>query len=166
MSADDYYYKALGVSRDASDDAIKRAYRKLARKYHPDVNKSADAAQKFQAVSDAYDVLRDPEKRAAYDEYGADWQNPRPRSNWDGGFGFVPEDMGRADAADFEDIFKAFRSGGFSQRSVQHIRLELDLEDVFSGARKRMELRLPRLDSQGQVVWRTETINLDIPKVQ
>ncbi len=163
MSADDYY-KVLGVSRDASDDAIKRAYRKLARKYHPDVNTGADAAQMFQTVSEAYDVLRDPEKRAAYDQYGADWQNPRPQASWDGGFGFAPDDMGRAGAADFDDIFKAFGSGGFAQRAVQHVRLEVDLEDVFAGARKRVELRLPQLDQQGRVVWRTETLDIDIPK--
>ena len=67
------YYDTLGLARDVTQDEIKRAYRKLARKYHPDVSKEDDAEQKFKALGEAYEVLKDPEKRAAYDQLGANW---------------------------------------------------------------------------------------------
>lgn len=79
------YYKIMGVARDASQDEIKRAYRKLARKYHPDVSKEANAETRFKEVGEAYEVLKDPEKRAAYDQLGANWkagQDFRPPPNW------------------------------------------------------------------------------------
>ena len=88
------YYKILGVERDASQDDIKRAYRKLVRKYHPDVNTGPDAHEaeaKFKDVGEAYEVLQDPEKRAAYDQLGANWkegQSFRPPPDWDDGFEF------------------------------------------------------------------------------
>ncbi|MEQ8206503.1 MAG: DnaJ domain-containing protein, partial [Woeseia sp.] len=69
------YYKVMGVKRDASQDEIKRAYRKLARKYHPDVSKESDAELRFKEVGEAYAVLKDPEKRTAYDQLGADWKS-------------------------------------------------------------------------------------------
>ena len=68
------YYKILGVSKNASSDQIKKEYRKLARKYHPDVNKDPDAEMKFKEVGEAYEVLKDPEKRKAYDQYGENWK--------------------------------------------------------------------------------------------
>ena len=68
------YYQVMGVARDASQDDIKRAYRKLARKYHPDVSKEKDAEDKFKELQEAHEVLKDPEKRAAYDQLGADWR--------------------------------------------------------------------------------------------
>src|SRR3569623_2101314 len=85
------YYKILGVGRTATQDEVKRAYRKLARKYHPDVSKEADAEAKFKEVGEAYEVLKDPEKRAAYDQLGANWkagQEFRPPPDWDAGFEF------------------------------------------------------------------------------
>ena len=71
------YYAALGVTRDASQDEIKRAYRKLARKYHPDVSKEADAEARFKEIGEANEVLKDPEKRAAYDQAGRQWERQR-----------------------------------------------------------------------------------------
>jgi curved DNA-binding protein len=166
--SDQNFYKVLEVSRTASADEIKRAYRKMARKHHPDVHAGDD--KKFKAINNAYSVLSDPETRAAYDKYGADWENPPPPER-EGGYGFASEDMGRADASAFRDFFEsAFgdRHAGqdprFAQAAAQQARLEVDLEDVFNGARKTVALRMPELDSQGQVTWRDQRIDVNIPK--
>ena len=85
------YYEVMGVARDATQDEIKRAYRKLARKYHPDVSDQADAEERFKQLGEANEVLKDPEKRAAYDQLGANWQQGqdfRPPPGWDEGFEF------------------------------------------------------------------------------
>ena len=85
------YYEIMGVARDATQDEVKRAYRKLARKYHPDVSKEADAENRFKELGEAYEVLKDTEKRAAYDQLGADWkagQEFRQPPDWDAGFEF------------------------------------------------------------------------------
>jgi curved DNA-binding protein len=107
------YYAALGVERTASEDEIKRAYRKLARKYHPDVSKEPDAEAKFKEVGEAYEVLKDPEKRAAYDEAGRRWQQGGragaggPPPGWDAGFEFRNADFGDAAGEDYSDFFEA-----------------------------------------------------------
>ena len=85
------YYRIMGLERSANQDEIKRAYRKLARKYHPDVSTQADAEARFKEVGEAYEVLKDPEKRAAYDQLGRQWkagQGFRPPPDWDAGFAF------------------------------------------------------------------------------
>jgi len=124
------YYQVLGVDRNATQDEIKKAYRKLARAYHPDVSKEPDAAARFKEIGEAYAVLRDPEKRAAYDKLGADWQSGqdfRPPPDWDqgwefrgggfdgAGFGGFGGDYGGAESADpsqFSDFFETLFGGG------------------------------------------------------
>jgi curved DNA-binding protein len=103
------YYKILGVEKGATQDEIKRAYRKQARSFHPDVNKEAGAEAKFKDAGEAYEVLKDPEKRAAYDELGANWkqgQEFRPPPNWDAGFEFSGGGYTQADSSQFSDFVR------------------------------------------------------------
>jgi len=121
------YYQSLGVSREASSEEIQAAYRKLARKYHPDVNKEAGAEHRFKEIGEAYEVLKDPEKRKRYDALGANWkqgQEFRPPPGWQGAQGpggFHTNFGGRSrrggaggagEAADFSDFFESFFGGG------------------------------------------------------
>lgn len=117
------YYQTLGVKRDASQDDIQRAFRKLARKYHPDVNKSDDAPGKFKLVSEAYEVLKDPEKRNRYDTLGENWkagQEFRPPPGWEGQFRGAGAQGGGAGGFQFQaggqfsDFFEAMfgQAGG------------------------------------------------------
>jgi curved DNA-binding protein len=137
------YYAVLGVERSASADDIKKAYRKLARKYHPDVNAEPDAEERFKAVGEAYEVLKDPEKRAAYDALGAGWrdhQQFQPPPDWEqrfefGGGGFTQHDAGFSDF--FESLFgrHAFsqqgrRAGGFKGADEQ-ARVGVTLEEAY-----------------------------------
>ncbi|MDU4623198.1 MAG: molecular chaperone DnaJ [Enterococcus gallinarum] len=94
------YYEVLGLQKGASDDEIKKAYRKLSKKYHPDINKEPDAEAKFKEISEAYEILSDPQKRAAYDQYGHAGTDPNYGGGYGGGFG------------GFEDIFESFFGGG------------------------------------------------------
>ena len=101
------YYQILGIARDATQDQIKQAYRKVARKYHPDVSRERDAEAKFKDAGEAYEVLKDPEKRAAYDKFGANWrdgQHFEPPPNWDAGFEFRGAGYTGADSAGFRMI--------------------------------------------------------------
>src|SRR6185295_3736522 len=111
------YYETLNVPRTATADEIKKAYRRLARKYHPDVSKEADAEARFKEVQEAYEVLKDPEKRAAYDQLGSNWQQGqqfRPPPDWASGFEF----RGRAgDAENLDSGFSDFFSSLFGGSS-------------------------------------------------
>jgi curved DNA-binding protein len=175
------YYEIMGVERNATQDEIKRAYRKLARKYHPDVSKEADAEVRFKEVGEAYEVLKDPEKRAAYDQLGSNWQagqdfNPPP--GWDAGFEFSGGGYTEADAAHFSDFFEdlfgrggshGFRTGG-GQRGVHmkgqdhHAKIMIKLEDAYNGAERAISLRVPEVDANGHVVTRERTLNVKIPR--
>ena len=113
------YYKILGVERTATADDIKGAYRKLARKYHPDVSKEAGAEARFKEIGEAYEVLQDPEKRAAYDQLGTRWragQEFTPPPDWGAGFEFAPGRFSTADAAEFSDFFSSL-FGNFARQA-------------------------------------------------
>ena len=110
------YYQVLGVERDATAAEIKTAYRKLARKYHPDVSKETASEEKFKEIGEAYEVLKNTEKRAAYDQLGSNWQQGqdfRPPPDWDAGFEFSQGEPGsRGDFSDFfESIFGRSQPG-------------------------------------------------------
>jgi curved DNA-binding protein len=148
------HYKTLGVARGASQQEIKRAYRRLARRYHPDVSSEAGAEERFKEVSEAYEVLSDTKKRSAYDAVGRQWQTGRhfgSAPGWDRGFGF-----GRARAQggvrDFGDFFESLFRGGFHTERHRTYRprgedvevsLTLTLEEAFSGVTKTLMLERP-----------------------
>ena len=176
------YYKVMGIARDASQDDIKRAYRKLARKYHPDVSKEKDAEEKFKELQEAHEVLKDPEKRAAYDQLGADWrpgQDFRPPPDWGQGFEFSRGRRGAADAGDFSDFFaelfgerSPFGGAGGPARhgrtrasaGQDHVaRVDIDLEDAYRGATRDIELRSPEVTADGHVVVKPRTLRVTIP---
>jgi len=173
------YYQTMGLPREATADDIKRAYRKLARRYHPDVSKEPDAESRFKELGEAYEVLKDPEKRAAYDQLGADWkagQDFRPPPGAAGGFEFSgggPDSgFSGADASEFfEALFgrgaassargrDAFRTQGQNR----HARVLIDLEDAYAGATRAITLRTPEVQANGQVTLREHTLNVSIPR--
>lgn len=174
------YYKIMGVKKDASQDEIKRAYKKLARKYHPDVSKEANAEDRFKEVGEAYEALKDPEKRAAYDQLGANWkagQDFNPPPDWDAGFEFNGGGFTGGDSADYSDFFESlfgqgFGSahagrprGGFNARGDDHhAKVLIDLEDAYKGATRSVTLQSPELDSSGHVSNKQRILNIKIPK--
>ncbi|HEV2700801.1 MAG TPA: DnaJ C-terminal domain-containing protein [Steroidobacteraceae bacterium] len=162
------YYQTLGVSRSASADDIRKAYRRLARKYHPDVSKEADALERFKQMQEAYEVLKDPKKRAAYDQLGANWKQGeqfRPPPDFGSGFDFGQARRGRAQPGahatgggyefegneQFSDFFSSlfgggeqpFAGGGSRRRGGrdQHAAIELDLEEAHRGAIRNITLQ-------------------------
>ncbi len=173
------YYAIMGVARDATQDEIKRAYRKLARKYHPDVSKEPDAEARFKEVGEAYEVLKDPEKRAAYDQLGKQWragQEFRPPPDWDAGFEFSRGGFEGGDAAAFSDFFESLfgrmrggaaggGSAAFRARGQDHhAKVLVDLEDSLHGATRGITLRTPELTPDGHVTTHEHTLNVRIPK--
>ncbi|GAA5525544.1 curved DNA-binding protein [Microbulbifer aestuariivivens] len=175
------YYQILGLERDAKQDEIKRAYRKLARKYHPDVSKEEGAEERFKEVSEAYEVLKDPEKRAAYDQLGSGYhagEDFRPPPNWDQGFEFRGGGYTGADPDAFSDFFESlFGRGGFSQSfggghrrqyhaqgENTHARIVIDLEDSYHGAKRQITLKHSELGEDGRPQLRERKLNVKIPK--
>jgi curved DNA-binding protein len=170
------YYAELGVPRDASEQDIRRAYRKLARENHPDVNNDPGAEDRFKRVSEAYEVLRDSEKRARYDRLGSNW---RAGQDVTGSAGFDPRDFGGdgvrfeygGDAGEFSDLFEGLfggagrrtrrRGGGFDGFSIdQEAVLELTLPEAARGGPRRLssgdgrefEIDIPAGVRDGQVI--------------
>ena len=175
------YYQILGVSKDASQDDVKRAYRKLARKYHPDVSKEKDAEARFKEVGEAYEVLKDPEKRAAYDQLGTNWkagqEGFQPPPDWDAGFefhggGYTSEKAGAADFSEFFENLFGSRSGGFryshagyqARGEDSHAKVFINIEDAYHGATRSLTLRATALGKDGRPQIKQRTLNVKIPK--
>jgi len=171
------YYAVLGVAREAAADDIKKAYRKLARKYHPDVSKEPDAEKRMSEVNEAYNVLSDPEKRAAYDNLGRGHRAGEtftPPPGWDAGFEFSGPGFDGADAGDFSDFFSELfgrmraRGGSAGQaRSMRgedhHAKIVLALEDAWRGVQTQVSLKAPQLDAHGRLQLATRTLEVRIP---
>jgi curved DNA-binding protein len=159
------YYAILGVARDATAEDIKKAYRKLARKYHPDVSKEKNAEERFKEVGEAYETLKDTEKRAAYDRLGTHQpgQDFRPPPDWQHDFagagGFSFEDI------DLADLFAGLRGGGFhgsagprgARASMPipgedfEVNVRITLEQAYHGTTIDLNLQVPELDDQGRL---------------
>jgi len=183
------YYQIMGVARDASQDEIKRSYRRLARKFHPDVSKEANAEDKFKELQEAYEVLKDPQRRAAYDQLGSNWragQEFRPPPDWGQDFEFSTSSFGGGAGSrdgDFSDFFASLfgqRSpfgqrggtsfgsgrgrGGFAAAGEDHVaKIQIDLEDAFRGGTQTIELKAPQLGEDGHVTVQPRTLKVTIP---
>jgi curved DNA-binding protein len=184
------YYAVLGVPRDATAEQVKKAWRQLARKYHPDVSKEPDAATRMAEINEAHAVLSDPEKRAAYDALARDHRAGErftPPPDWDAGFEFSGRgfDDGAGDFSDFfAELFGRMGRGaagrgtaaGFGSHGGptgaagmpgrgqdHHAKIVLDLEDAYRGATRQVQLRSPRLAPDGRVVLDERTLDVRIP---
>jgi len=170
------YYKILGVERGADEDEIKKAYRRLARKYHPDVSKEKDAEEKFKELGEAYEVLKDAEKRAAYDQLGSysAGQDFRPPPDWERQFG-QGRGFGEFAGADFGDFFAdmlggAQRAGSRGARSATaagrdyEVAVPITLEEASQGVERDLRLELPEPGPHGRMVHTPKTIKVRIPK--
>jgi curved DNA-binding protein len=169
------YYDVMGVARDATADDIKRAYRRLARKYHPDVSKEPDAEERFKELGEAYEVLKDPEKRAAYDRLGSAWQEGeefRPPPDWDFHFESQP------DARAFSDFFETLFGGARASRTGRHgsarpnfsskgfdrqAQVSITLEEAYKGGSRSLSLEQLAQDESGRPVRKTRQLNVKIP---
>ncbi len=178
------YYETMGVSKSATPEDIKRAHRKLARKYHPDVSKEKDAEARFKELAEAYDVLKDPEKRASYDRLGANYkagQDFQPPPDWAGqsqrSNGF-DEGSDADHSAFFDSLFRGMgggQSGGQrgGQRTHQafdmhgqdqHAKIQIEIEDSYLGASRTLQLRVQLEGSDGRPALQDRTIEFVIPK--
>lgn len=161
------YYQALGIEKSASADEIKKAYRKLIRKYHPDVSKEANADKRTKELNEAYGVLGEAEKRAAYDELGKQLRNGqefRPPPGW----GARPDAQGGVDSDIFADLFSHLggrRRGAAQARGEDsHASIVITLADAYHGATRGISLRMPQADAHGNIATRERTLNVTIPK--
>lgn len=173
------YYKVLGVAPEATPEEIKKAYRRLARKFHPDVSKEPNAEARFKEIGEANEVLKDPDKRAEYDQlrrYGGDGAEFRPPPGWQrrppGGAGDFEGAQG------FSEFFESmFGRGGGSRRSGPtgpgsfrqrgediHYRLAVSLEDVAGGASRTVSIPVPEADARGVLRETTKTLKVSIPQ--
>lgn len=178
------YYKVMGVEPDASAEDIKRAYRKLARKYHPDVSEDPNAEDRFKEIGEAYEVLKDPAKREEYDQLRkGGWRGGeefRPPPGWGsadgrggaGGFDFSGfgdgGGFGAEDAGGFSDFFESLFGGGGRQRRAHkgadvRARVEIDLETAYGGGTRRISLERPERAPDGSVQRKVRSMDVKIP---
>jgi curved DNA-binding protein len=183
------YYKILGVSKGATANEIKKEYRKLARKYHPDVNKSADAEKRFKEIGEAYEVLKDPEKRKLYDQYGAEWKTGKQqeefrkqyeqqyRQQQQPGFGAGGFDFGGGfeGAGEHSDFFEFLFGGGRGSRRTSRrtysrkgedieAAVQIPITDAFQGATRRITFNTQSVGADGRVTVKPKSLNVKIPK--
>lgn len=178
------YYKIMGLTPDAKPEDVKRAYRKLARKYHPDVSKEAKAEERFKELGEAYEVLKDPAKRSAYDQAAQRWRQGEPFTpppGWQTHYETHSGDFGGADFGGFSDFFEALfgqpgmrRSrrgpaegfGGFSMPGTDiHARIHITLEQAYQGGSQTLTLTGgAELNASGKPVDKTRTLHVKIPK--
>lgn len=186
------YYELLGVKRDASQDEIQRAYRKLARQYHPDLNKEKSAEAKFKAIGEAYEVLKEPEKRKKYDQLGADWKNGQdftPPPEWDnyqfrtgGRGGPTGQGSGSFEPGDFSEFFESFFGGGQGggggmggmgggrrqarprQGQTHEAAITITLDDAYHGGSRSVSLDVNEPQPDGSQKKSTKTYDVKIPK--
>jgi curved DNA-binding protein len=168
------YYATLGVARDAPAGDIKKAYRKLAQKHHPDVSKEPGAEEKFKEVAEAWQALKDPEKRAAYDQLGTAHQAGqefRPPPDWEQRFGGAAPGGGASfDGVDLSDLFEGLAARGGHARSQMKIpgedfevTVHLSIEDAHRGTQVQLELGMPERDAQGRVRHVAKKVTARIP---
>ncbi|SFP94133.1 curved DNA-binding protein [Nitrosomonas cryotolerans] len=171
------YYKILGVARNATAEDIRKAFRRLARKYHPDVSKEINAEHKMKEVNEANAVLSDPEKRAAYDQLGQGSQPGKdfqPPPGWDAGFEFTGRGFSDARSTDFSEFFSELFGNRMGANTRQphhrmrgedhHAKILLDLEDTYHGTQRNLTLRMPKIDDKGHTLLVEHHLNVRIPK--
>ncbi len=182
------YYQILGVDKQASQSDIKKAYRKLAHKYHPDLSKEADAEEHFKEVGEAYEVLKDPEKRTAYDQLGANWKTGQreyqPPPDWDAGFEFHSGNYSNEAHAGFSDFFESlfgqrgagaryssmgsspgeYSVGEHAQGQDSFAHVFIDLEDAYQGATRSLVLQSTEMGNDGRPHVKPRTLHVKIPK--
>lgn len=173
------YYQILGVDKAADVESIKKAYRKKARKFHPDVSKEADSEARMKEINEAWEVLGDAERRVAYDSLAQRHRRGeefRPPPDWDAGFEFSGGTGRQAWAEDYSDFFAnlfgrtgpAGRARADSAQGMRgedhHAKIVIDLADSYSGATRPVTLRAARVDGSGHVVTEDRTLNVQIPK--
>ncbi len=174
------YYKIMGVVKTASQDEIKKSYRKLARKFHPDVSKEKNAETRFKEINEAYEVLRDKEKRAAYDQLGSNWKAGQsdftPPPNWQDQYHQGNSHFHAGGQDDFSDFFESLFGGGFNanqhssrgHKSIQgqdsHANILIDLQDAYTGTTRSFTLQDQVVDKNGQLKPHQRTLKVSIPK--
>ncbi|MFT5351814.1 MAG: curved DNA-binding protein [Planctomycetota bacterium] len=163
------YYITLGVDRKADDKTIKQAYRRLARKYHPDVSKESDAEEKFKQLQEAYEVLKDEKKRQAYDNYGEQWKAAVEQGVGSGGAHAYSGTTHKGDDVNdlFGDIFSDFARGGRNKASWrgrdEYADINISLKEAYHGTTRKLSLQSWEINEQGQPSPITRSLNVRIP---